>query len=313
MSDFMPSKDSLNKGRNLAVDRITIGVLAALTGKGVEAILLKGPTHARWLYEPEHARTYSDTDLLVAPDAVGPAEEALAELGFELPPIYSDDERPGYEHAWVRRADGARVDLHWSLVGINADPQQAWEVLAAECTSFELHGTKVSALAENARALHVALHAAQHGSELGSAIDDLERAAQLERTIWERAYELAGRLDAVASFSAGLRIDPNGAIVADSLGVTDTIPTDVALRASAVSGYALSLRWFLSQKGVRLKTRLLLTNILPSPGFMREWSALARKGRLGLLLAYLWRPFHLFGKAAMAAGTLLRLRRESRR
>jgi len=53
--------------------------------------------------------------------------------------------------------------------------------------------------------------------------------------------------------------------------------------------------------GVRAKARLALGWTFPPPDFMREWSALARRGRGGLALAYLWRPIALAGQARAAA------------
>lgn len=309
MTDYSPSQDAVNQGRNLIVDRTTVEVWEELRRREVDALLLKGPTLARWLYEPEHARTYSDTDLLVAPDSVDVVEEVLDSLGFELPPIYSDDERPGYEHAWVRRSDGVRVDLHWSLVGAGVEPAVMWHVLWPEAVPFDLHGAEVTALSEAGRALHVALHAAQHGDELGSAMDDLERAVHADRSTWKRAHELAQSLDAVYAFSAGLRLHARGAEIADEFELPEEVPLDIAMRAAAVPPHALSLQWFLSQKGIGRKVRLIARNLFPPPGFMREWSPLARKGRIGLLLAYLWRPFHLLGRLAVAVRALLGMRR----
>lgn len=309
MSDYSPSQDAVNQGRNLIVDRTTVEVWEELRRREVDALLLKGPTLARWLYRVEHARTYSDTDLLVAPDAVDAVEEVLVSLGFELPPIYSDEERPGYEHAWVRRRDGVRVDLHWSLVGAGVEPAVTWSVMWREAVPFELHGTEVTALSEAGRALHVALHAAQHGDELGSAMDDLERAVRAERSAWTRAHELALSLDAVHAFSAGLRLDARGAEIADDFGLPKEVPLDVAMRAAAVPPHALSLQWFLSQKGLGRKVRLIAGNLFPPPRFMREWSPVARKGKMGLLLAYLWRPFSLLARLALAAAVLKRSRR----
>ena len=313
MTDYEPSQDALNKGRNLAVDRVTLEVLGALEDRGLDAILLKGPAHARWLYDPPHLRTYSDTDLLVAPDVVDDAEEVLARLGFELPDIYSDDDRPGHEHAWVRRRDGVRVDLHWNLVGATVDDATAWSVLSTAGAPMDLHGKSVTVLSPEGRALHVALHAAQHGSELGTAIDDLTRALSLDESIWARAGELAEKLGAAVSLSAGLRLDPRGAAIADSLQLPSDIPLDVSLRSAAAPAHVQSLQWFLSQKGLARKARWILRNLFPSPSFMREWLPLARRGPLGLVVAYLWRPVHLVVRMATSVPSLWRARREAMR
>jgi len=40
--------------------------------------------------------------------------------------------------------------------------------------------------------------------------------------------------------------------------------------------------------------------VVPSAAFMRMTSQLARKGRLGLILTYLWRPMSLVGRTPRA-------------
>jgi hypothetical protein len=53
---------------SLAVDRAIAEVVPRLLEGGVQVILLKGPSHARWLYDDPDQRTYTDCDLLVPPD-----------------------------------------------------------------------------------------------------------------------------------------------------------------------------------------------------------------------------------------------------
>src|SRR5438270_41821 len=95
----------------MAVDAVTAEVVTALDGAGVDCLLLKGPSIAGWLYE-EGARTYSDTDLLVAPDRLPAARATLAELGFRNE--FGSLPHPGMESPpsapW--RRDVFAVDLH---------------------------------------------------------------------------------------------------------------------------------------------------------------------------------------------------------
>ena len=49
-----------------------------------------------------------------------------------------------------------------------------------------------------------------------------------------------------------------------------------------------------------------------SDEYMRWWSPMARRGRLGLSIAYLWRPFWACAQAARAVPALRRARRDMR-
>jgi hypothetical protein len=57
------------------------------------------------------------------------------------------------------------------------------------------------------------------------------------------------------------------------------------------------------------KARLLTRKLIPTRSFMRVWSPLARRGQLGLALAYAYRPFWLLAKLPGA----LRAHTEARR
>src|SRR5437763_10353307 len=89
---------------NLAMDAGTVEVLKALNAAGIEAILLRGPALDRLLYSQRGERSYTDADLLVAPDDYAKAEEILAGLGFRP---YGDAggfaDTPGHARAWRRR------------------------------------------------------------------------------------------------------------------------------------------------------------------------------------------------------------------
>jgi hypothetical protein len=63
-------------------------IVGALREAGVRSILLKGPVHARWLYEEGARRAYSDIDLLAPAGELDRAEVVLEELGFTY--LYDD-------------------------------------------------------------------------------------------------------------------------------------------------------------------------------------------------------------------------------
>jgi hypothetical protein len=53
--------------------------------------------------------------------------------------------------------------------------------------------------------------------------------------------------------------------------------------------------------------------LVPPATFMRKWSRLARRGRIGLLLAYLWRPLWLVGRTPRAMAQWRQARRAAGR
>jgi hypothetical protein len=297
----------------LQIDRVTGEVVRAFRGAGIHSILLKGPAIARWLYADGSPRPYMDTDLLVPPEEHPSAMAALRQLGFALE--LGDEDTPGWRmnaHEW-RRTDGARIDLHRTLVGVGVGPDRLWSVLARQIEPIWVGGMKVDSLSAAGRALHVSLHAAQHGAWRPQALEDLGRAlAATPLDTWAEAANLARQLEAVPAFAAGLRLDARGAEVAVRLELSERGSREVALRAATPPPGALGLEELAHAPGLAAKLKLIGRNLVPSPRFMRVWSPLARRGRLGLVSAYLWRPVAILLRAGPALIAWLRARRQSR-
>jgi Uncharacterised nucleotidyltransferase len=284
---------------------VTAEVFAALHAAGVPAIVLKGASVARWLYD-DTPRYSSDVDLVVAPASLEAAEAVLRSLAFQ--PSHGD------EHArdWARERDGMVVDLHETIVGVHVDPEVLWAELTSESERMELAGEEIAVLNPPARALHLALHAAQHGVGVSTALEDLERAlARLAAERWGEAAGLAERLRAVPAFAAGLRLVPAGRAVADRLGLPVEISPEIALRTRTPPPVALGLYELATAQGFRAKARLLARELAPPAAFMRGRFGFART-RAGLVAAYAWRPLWLAWHAAPALRAWQRARHESR-
>ncbi|MGH2993017.1 MAG: nucleotidyltransferase family protein [Solirubrobacterales bacterium] len=278
-------------------------------------MLLKGPSIATWLYRDGAARPYVDSDLLVAAGSYSQARDVLRELGFR-PFGYSwhrDSE------TWRRRRDATIVDLHRSLIGISAPPDTAWEELATDTDTLRVGGIDVDVLRVPARALHVALHAAEHGGDVWHPLEDLARALRVANDdVWHEAAAVARRIDAVPAFAAGLRFHPAGVRLAERLELPDERPPAVAVRAGPDVPVAITLEHLTSEQPLRARARLLLRALVPPPRYLRHWStmrmsawpAALRRGPLGLILAYLWRPIWILLRLPRAFIAVRRARRD---
>lgn len=97
--------------------RILARALAALAGRGIEPVLLKGTALAYACYPDPALRARSDTDLLIPAEARDEADAALRELGFaratgvsgeliSYQASYQTDDPLGLAHV---------IDLHWRV------------------------------------------------------------------------------------------------------------------------------------------------------------------------------------------------------
>jgi Uncharacterised nucleotidyltransferase len=280
--------------RRLVLEAATAEVAGALAADGIRSVLLKGPAVARWLYAEDPTRSSVDVDLLVAREKSSAAGSTLKRLGFRRA------HASGHAEVWGRQRDGVVVDLHSSLVGIPPGAP-AWEVLSASTEEMQIGGRGIVVLSPPARAFHVVLHAAQHGVNDERSVTDLDRAlARVGADEWQEAAALARKLDAEDAFAAGLRLLPHGQEEAAQLGLSERRSLETAVRAEGAPAGVLGIYRFVKTPGIRPRLRLLADEVFPSPGFLRAVSPLARKGRVGLLAAYAWRPFWLLSRLGPA-------------
>lgn len=284
--------------RQLALDSALAEVGAELDRRGVRSLLLKGPAFARWLYDEVAARSYSDVDLLIPPAQFEAARACVAELGFKRygTGLHPHENSAEHHETWLRRgAFPAVLELHRTLYLLSAPPELVWDCLSADSETMKIAGTPIEVPRVAARALIVALHAAQHGGNEKQPMQDLKLALERADTeTWEEAAAIARQLGSLPAFSAGLRLVPEGWDLSRRLGIrSEQPPRSVRLRAATPPDTAIGIERLISTPGVRRRLALLARELVPSATFMRSSSALARRGSLGLIGAYLARPLLL--------------------
>lgn len=291
------------------IDRVSIEVHAALAAAGIPSILLKGPSIAGWLYEADELRPYGDSDFLVPLPQWDAACAVLSSLGFR--PQWSDMAHPNlgsYSSFAFKRGEHDSVDLHATLSGLRADCDSVWRMLAAAPETQRVLYAELPVLALPARTMHLALHASQHYGHEGTPTKDLARGLELLPVeLWRQAMAVAADLDGLEAFASGLRLLPRGREIAAEIGLRDGPSVETRLREASVP-LAQSLHALAHTRGVRARAALLLAELFPRPEFMRWWSPLARRGRRGLVAAYLWRPVWLLVRLRPALLALQRAR-----
>jgi hypothetical protein len=304
MSASPHDQNALATARRLTLEGTAARVIRALGDAGVRAVLLKGPTLSELYGGTRH---YSDIDVLVGPESAAAAEAVLGGLGFEL--------RHDDPHSRIWSRAGLDVDLHMTLIGAHADPARIWEALGRETEPFRLADTAVVGLNRAGRALHVTLHAAQHGTEEAKPREDLRRALDLySEDTWTEAARLAVELDAQAAFWNGLAMEPAGREIQARLELTrGETRTETELRASTPPPTAVGLLRLAETPGLGAKAGLVWREAFPSAAFLRNWSPLARRGAVGLALAYVWRPIWMLVRLGPAFAAIMRARRVARK
>jgi hypothetical protein len=278
----------------LALDQLAAEVVRELDARGIEAILLKGPVLAEWLYGDGTARAYGDVDLLVAPADLATARAAAVAAGVP----------PGEE----------LIDVVDELRGVGRHPARAWPVLREATERGAVAGQPVLVLTPPARALHVALHAAWHGPRSVKPVVDLERAlVAADEATWKEAAALAERLDAVPAFVVGLSTHPAGRELPARLGLPEAADVRGELGYLAASPVALRLEDVRRATSGRATARAVSRLVLPPRTEMALRYPLARRGPAGLVAAHVQRAVVRLPQAPRGALEFARAVRRGRR
>jgi Uncharacterised nucleotidyltransferase len=283
---------------NLRIDAATGEVIRVFRDRQVDSIVLKGPAFSEW-YSPDSGRTYVDGDVWVAPDAVRAAETILAEIGF-VPTV---DERglPEWwqEHgsSWERDRDRGKIDLHRKLQGVGLDPSRVWEILWEQRIEFTVGGESAYRLPEPARVMYATMHATHHGQGDPRGLTHLQAAlAAVDDDGWIRALAVAGQLDALDAFGTGLRMLPDGAALAERIGVPEATSVRASLLASKPPPVALGFDQLASARGLD-RLAIVFRKLVPPPGFIRHWWPPAARNPVLLAVGYVYRPIWLIQRA----------------
>lgn len=289
----------------LAIDTVTAEVIGAFEALGIDVLLVKGPVIGSWLYVGE-VRPYTDGDLLVAPANWDRAVALLEEMGFQdyLRPL----EHPRMESqagtGFLR--GGHSVDLHSTLSGLRADPEQVWRTLWATSETQEVGGRTVHVPDRAAVLMHIALHVLHHVE--GKPLDDLARAIDIASDEdWRAAAGLAARLDGLDAFASGLRLLPQAAVVAARLDLAAAGSVEFDLRAAQVP-LAEGLNHLVTAP-LLAKPQILAREVFPNAAFMRWTMPIARRSRAGLIASYPLRWLWLVRRLPAAVVTLHRVHR----
>ena len=293
--------------RNLMVDQLTAEIAGAFAAEDIGSLVLKGPALAEWLY-PGEVRPYGDSDLMVTPGDWRRAVGVLERLGFHnyLEPMAHPRMESFASTAFLRGEDN--VDLHCTLHGLEGSPEVIAAALMANAEHQAIGGAELQVPGRAELLLHVGLHAAHHPQ--GKSIEDLRRAiAYADEALWQHALGRAQAFDGVPAFASGLRLLPEGAELAGRLGIQGVRSTRHELRRRGIPT-AEGIDALLSPGvGARQRLAMLVHELFPSPAFMRWWTPLARRGRLGLAAAYQWRPIWLLLHAPRGIAAWWRVRR----
>jgi hypothetical protein len=281
---------------SLAIDAVVVEVLAAFEAEGIDGVLLKGRSIKRLLYREDESRGYVDGDLLIEASHRTAAEGVLQSLGFKRDRDTSWIQ--GWmnpSEPWIRKRDGAMIDLHINIPGAGVDAGTLWSALRPELEPMRMAGAEVQAFSPAALALHLALHAAQHEGKMDQPLRDLELAVtRLDASTWQRAARLAAQLQAVPALALGLASLDSGVSLAERLGLPSGPEAKRAIQRARLTYSVRALR---EAPTWNMRARMLGSKMLPSADFMRSWSPLASRGRLGLGLAYVWRGLWLVGRS----------------
>ena len=175
---------------------------ALVAAANLPVVMVKGPVFARTIYPAPSLRTFTDVDLLIAPEAEPELARLLLEAGFQLADYDRDPRRQ--EWKWLHREnDAVMIEVHTNLV-------HHPELRAAMSLSY----ADLAGIAETPAALLTvaAIHGALHRFErLRQVVDICQAARHVSTPEEESRFELliersGARLAAIAGLDFAYRL-----------------------------------------------------------------------------------------------------------
>jgi hypothetical protein len=149
---------------------------AIFHARGIEMLVVKGPTFADRLYPDPALRPFTDIDLLVPDRAIGDSRKALADAGLSPAGEPAKKYAGRYaEEKWQHpRLGRSPVELHWNLVNspkVRRVISLSYDDIAGHCVDGQFSPTALLIIA--------AVHgAAGHGFERLQTLIDVAQAAR---------------------------------------------------------------------------------------------------------------------------------------
>jgi hypothetical protein len=265
---------------------------------GISFIAFKGPALAQQAFGDTTIRTFSDLDLIVAPEELPAAVNELSSLSMTATPSRTKAElsellhsgllaRLTHEHTFVRTKSPIpgyplRVDLHWNVAPISFERIE-YAQIAADPEAVLICGQKVDTLNAERCLVALAIHATKHQFADLKWLVDIAELAQRPDLNWDKIEEIANSWQATKivdlsiylATMIGYDLHPTAAAMArmEKYSDLEILASDTIELWSATSGIrTVNLRQYYSYScralGSWKRALLFLLNELFSPNMV---------------------------------------------
>ena len=169
---------------------------ATFSDRSVPLVAFKGPTLALALYGGLAWREYNDVDVIVPPQRVDDAEDAITAMGYAG--THGDRRfRRAFvasqqQYAFTRVDDGAAIDLHWGFSGTHVPFPLAAAGIWDAPPVLSVGGRDVPVLSAPDLALLLAGHGTKEGWAMLKWVSDFARMVDRHRDLdWAALHERA--------------------------------------------------------------------------------------------------------------------------
>ena len=163
--------------------KVTRDLTAAFAEQDIACVSLKGAGIAARYYREPSQREMIDVDLLVPPESYEAAERIVASQGFDrfFPSFDISGQRKAAfmalhnAFAYVRRSDGAQIDLHWRMVQNPAMMPLLDNAWAGMVENLDIAGQRLPMLEPATHFVYVCVHGIKSGWARLKWLADVDR------------------------------------------------------------------------------------------------------------------------------------------
>lgn len=195
---LLRSRFERNARQSLFLTQLLARVLDVFHRQGIEALVLKGPALAQMLYGDVALRQFSDIDLLIRPQAVAAAKQALNQLGFTAMELTPREEKAhiasGYEYAFDSAEHKSLIEVQWRILPRFYVVDFETERFFRKAETIEICERPCPTLSADDLLLVLCVHAAKHLWQKIAWISDIAQLAESRTINWGEVMKEAERL-----------------------------------------------------------------------------------------------------------------------
>jgi hypothetical protein len=181
-----------------------VQIMHVLDAHNIQALAYKGPTLAQYLDSTTTMRTFTDLDILIAPEVLSDAIQALSTIGFVLVNKDEQTNEPDFHVTCIHSKMGLEVELHRHITFLESPIYYNFGDLFDRAISVPMGSATVKMPDIETMVALLAVHGSRHMWSQLILVSDIAKILLSTHIQWDRVLRRANELACERSVAIAL-------------------------------------------------------------------------------------------------------------